>query len=83
MSRSRLAGALVFACLASGAPTLAQVPPTLATASIGTADATLVVRVFLKDGTSLVSHGEATRVADRVVFSMPTSASPGIRAFTW
>jgi hypothetical protein len=32
-------------------------------------------RVFLKDGTSLVSFGELARVEDRVVFSMPTSAS--------
>src|ERR1700738_1211221 len=33
------------------------------------------VRVFLKDGVSLVSYGEFARVNDRVVFSMPTSAS--------
>lgn len=32
-------------------------------------------RVFLKDGTTLVSYGELARVADRVVFSMPTSTS--------
>jgi hypothetical protein len=32
-------------------------------------------RVFLKDGTALVSYGEVARVGDRVVFSMPTSAS--------
>jgi hypothetical protein len=32
-------------------------------------------RVFLKDGTSLVSYGELARVGDRVVFSMPTSVS--------
>jgi len=32
-------------------------------------------RVFLKDGTTLVSFGELARVGDRVVFSMPTSAS--------
>lgn len=38
------------------------------------ADATLL-RVFLKDGTSLVSYGELARVGDRVVFSMPTAAS--------
>lgn len=34
------------------------------------ADATLF-RLFLKDGTSLVSFGEYSRVADRVIFSMP------------
>src|SRR6516225_673178 len=38
-------------------------------------DATLL-RVFLKDGTSLVSFGEPARVGDRVVFSMPTTATP-------
>jgi hypothetical protein len=38
------------------------------------AEATLF-RVFLKDGTSLVSYGEVARVGDRVVFSMPTAAS--------
>jgi hypothetical protein len=32
-------------------------------------------RVFLVDGVSLVSYGEPTRVGDRIVFSMPTSAS--------
>ena len=36
-------------------------------------DATLL-RVFLTDGTSLVSYGEPARVGDRVVFSMPTGA---------
>ena len=35
-------------------------------------DATLL-RVFLTDGTSLVSYGELARVGDRVVFSMPTA----------
>ena len=38
-------------------------------------DATLL-RVFLKDGSSLVSYGEPARVEDRVVFSMPTAATP-------
>ena len=38
-------------------------------------DASPLFRVFLKDGTSLVSYGELARVGDRVVFSMPTSAS--------
>jgi hypothetical protein len=38
-------------------------------------DAATVFRVFLKDGLSLVSYGEFARVGDRVVFSMPTSAS--------
>src|SRR5919204_6627635 len=35
-------------------------------------DATLF-RVFLTDGSSLVSYGEVAHVGDRVVFSMPTA----------
>jgi len=35
-----------------------------------------LLRVFLTDGTSLVSYGEFARVADRVIFSLPTSALP-------
>jgi hypothetical protein len=38
-------------------------------------DATLL-RVFLKDGSSLVSYGEPARVSDRVIFSMPTAPTP-------
>jgi len=38
-------------------------------------DQAMLLRVFLKDGTSLVSYGEPARVDDRVVFSMPTSSS--------
>jgi len=41
----------------------------------GADDATLL-RVFLKDGSSLVSFGEPAHVGDRVIFSMPTAASP-------
>src|SRR5258705_8164726 len=48
-------------------------------ASLGLArasdDATLL-RVFLTDGTSLVSYGELARVGDQVVFSMPTASTP-------
>ena len=40
------------------------------------ADDPMFLRVFLADGTSLVSYGEPARVGDRVVFSMPTSAEP-------
>ena len=38
-------------------------------------DATLL-RVFLMDGTSLVSYGEPAKVGDRIVFSMPTGSGP-------
>ena len=40
------------------------------------ADNATLLRVFLKDGASLVSYGEPARVGDRVVFSMPTSSAP-------
>jgi hypothetical protein len=40
------------------------------------ADDTVLLRVFLADGTALVSYGEPARVGDRVVFSMPTAAGP-------
>src|SRR5580704_6863843 len=39
------------------------------------ADAATLLRVFLRDGTSLVSYGEFARVADRVVFSMPIDST--------
>jgi hypothetical protein len=64
MHNGRLAGRFLVICL-------------LATgrASAAADDATLF-RVFLTDGSSLVSYGEFARVEDRVVFSMPTSATP-------
>src|SRR5919198_1713690 len=40
------------------------------------ADEPTLLRIFLKDGASLVSYGEPARVGDRVVCSMPTAASP-------
>jgi hypothetical protein len=39
-------------------------------------DAATLLRVFLRDGSSLVSYGEPALVGDRVVFSMPTEATP-------
>jgi hypothetical protein len=48
------------------------------------ANATLY-RIFLQDGTTLVSYGEYARVADRVVLSVPmggTSSSPAIQLLT-
>jgi hypothetical protein len=38
-------------------------------------DATLL-RIFLTDGSALVSYGEPARIGDRVIFSMPTAATP-------
>jgi hypothetical protein len=37
------------------------------------ADSATLLRVFLRDGSSLVSYGEPARVGDRVIFSMPTA----------
>src|SRR6202171_514327 len=53
---------------------------TVARPSDAADDATLL-RVFLRDGTSLVSYGEFARVADRVVFSMPidSTANPPLQ----
>jgi hypothetical protein len=62
MTRQRLGGVLL-ACLFA-----------VRLASAAANDA-VEFRVFLKDGTSLVSFGELARVDNRVVFSMPTSAS--------
>src|SRR5690349_425709 len=62
MRLRRLAAVALFAAVAS------------LHAAAGTDDATLL-RVFLKDGSSLTSYGEPARVGDRVVFSMPTDAS--------
>src|SRR3954469_8179269 len=63
MNRRRLAGVWFVLCLLTRIST--------ATA----ADDATMFRLFLKDGTSLVSYGEVARVGDRVVFSMPTSTS--------
>ena len=41
------------------------------------ADEATLLRVFLTDGTSLVSYGEPAKVSDRVIFSMPQWRTPG------
>jgi hypothetical protein len=55
-------------------PTLAALVllPVLAGAA---GDPPILFRVILQDGSALVSYGEYTRVGDRVVFTMPASAS--------
>ncbi len=67
MNRRGLAAALLAAALLIGARP--------APARAADENATLL-RVFLKDGTAFVSYGEPARVGDRVIFSMPTDASP-------
>jgi hypothetical protein len=64
MTSRTLAAAIVAVCL---------VIPVRAAAADGSAT---LLRVFLTDGTSLVSYGEPARVADRVIFSMPTATTP-------
>src|SRR5258707_13674924 len=39
-------------------------------------DSSAFLRVFLTDGTAVVSFGEPARVGERVVFSMPTAVGP-------
>ena len=39
-------------------------------------DPATLLRVFLRDGTTLVSYGEPARVGDRVIFSMPAGPLP-------
>src|SRR5579862_5907088 len=66
--RAIFAGVLVFA---AGVAAAQSVP-----------DQATIYRVFLRDGTSIVSYGEFARVADRVVISLPiggSAAAPGLQ----
>ncbi len=60
-SRTLLALLVAALCAAAHAAAAAEEPTLL--------------RVFLKDGSALVSFGEPARVGDRVVFSMPTAST--------
>ncbi len=76
MKWHRAAGIVTVCLFAGGAATApasgGQAPgPDLSTV----VDAAPLFRVFLNDGTSLVSYGELARLDDQVVFSMPTSSS--------
>jgi hypothetical protein len=46
-----------------------------ASVRLAAVDTVTLFRVFLNDGTAVVSYGEFARVGDRVVFSMPIGAS--------
>jgi hypothetical protein len=72
MSAGRFGAAVALLCAVSALGPAA--PRARAQAASPPADVTLL-RVFLRDGTALVSYGDFARVGDRVVFSMPTSAS--------
>jgi hypothetical protein len=63
MKKCRLVGLLVV-CFLTAAPQVRA-----------DGDDAPLFRVFLNDGSSLVSYGELARLDDRVVFSMPTTAS--------
>jgi len=71
----RSAETLVVCCLASSAPVVAGQAPAGPASNVPAMDEATFLRVFLEDGSSLVSYGEPARVADRVVFSMPTSVA--------
>ena len=49
----------------------------LAGAAPALAESVTLFRVFLNDGTAVVSYGEYARVGDRLVFSMPMGAIDG------
>jgi hypothetical protein len=57
------------------APAVATLCLLTAARASAVADEATLLRVFLRDGTSLVSYGEFARVGDRVVFSMPIDST--------
>ncbi|MFN8064738.1 MAG: hypothetical protein U0P82_08085 [Vicinamibacterales bacterium] len=70
----RLAGALALCLLTTSPSALAQAAQDPARSAAGD-QAVPLFRVFMKDGSSLVSYGEFARLDDSVVFSMPTTTS--------
>jgi hypothetical protein len=79
MLSTRLTASIVLSCLPIGTHLVhagqATTPPSTDAAASTAAGDDALFRVFLNDGSSLVSYGELARVGDRVVLSMPTSAS--------
>lgn len=55
--------------------------PATLIAAPGQAESAPVFRIFLKDGTPLISYGEYTRTGDRVVFSVPLGSVSSPEAF--
>lgn len=66
---------LVVCCAALAVSSTPIVHAASQESDAGRARDTFLFRIVLKDGSSLASLGEPARVGDRVVFSMPTSAS--------
>ena len=74
----RAASAVVLASVATGAVMVSRADAQSNTSpGVVTAGDLPEFRLFLHDGTTLVSYGEPTRVGDRVVFSLPTSSRDG------
>lgn len=73
MRLHRLAGVWTL-CLLTAAPLAAAAAGQQAPATAA-ADEVPLFRVFLADGSSLISYGEFARLDDSVVFSMPISTS--------
>jgi hypothetical protein len=55
---------------------IARAQPVTTDAARPSSEVSLLLRLFLTDGTSVVSYGEPARLGDRVVFSLPTSDVP-------
>jgi hypothetical protein len=70
-----LLGLLIAVGAAPSARAAGDLRPDVDAPVVAAADGATIFRVFLTDGSSLVSYGEPARVGDRVVFSMPTAAS--------
>jgi hypothetical protein len=78
MNSRRFAAAIGSVWLAA-APCFAASADDLPRNSAGVAalpDGATMFRIFLTDGSSLVSYGEPARVGNRIVFSIPLSAAP-------
>jgi hypothetical protein len=68
-------GLLIVVGAASSVRAAGDRPPDVDAPAVAAADGATIFRVFLTDGSSLVSYGEPARVGDRIVFSMPTAAT--------
>jgi hypothetical protein len=66
----------MFSRTATAAIAAAVMAILICAAGAAAADDAVLLRVFLADGTSLVSYGEPARVGERVIFSMPTEITP-------
>lgn len=76
MKHTWLAGAIVTTCLlTSASPVYSNEQQSQALGPSSIPDNATILRLFLKNGTSLITYGEPARVGVRVVFSMPTAAS--------